>query len=242
MLKSFDNYIPARSVEKARKKFDPSTDFLGTLEAAKGGDIDAINILFHETRQAMGKAFFKFLGKRQYWKNRIAAGDDYMFLAEMYELFLRSVRDKVQVLWNFKPTVSDTSEKMLEKFRGWVMFTAQAVGMRLNKMKSSTEHSPEGEFEKNTSSLTALPSDGENIPDPSSELSDADEQIFFQGYLNKLKDVRPDLYRLVVLRLEGKNVSNIAEIETQRLGTKVYVNKIQRLILEAKAIYDEGKW
>ena len=227
MITSVDTYIPARNIQIALAKgYDPELQFNKTIGAAKFGDVDAINILYYNCRHVIGKAMFKFFGQRQYWKTRIAAGDDYLFLAEMYALFLKSAKNGNRFLWTFKPDMYPGSE--LQHFRGYLLKVAMALGMQLNKQRASNGVTSVG---KDKISYTSIDSDeGIDIAD---RADDTQARIEIQEYLQYLKQHHPQGAIVVEGKMRGLSLSEIGE----QLNVKE--TRVRIILRNMKQVYEE---
>lgn len=227
MITSVDTYIPVRNVQIALAKgFDPELQFHKTIGAAKNGDVDAINILFYNCRHVIGKAMFKFFGQRQYWKTRIAVGDDYLFLAEMYALFLKSAKNGNRFLWTFKPEMYPGAE--LQHFRGYLLKVAMALGIQMNKQRATNGMTCVGKGKVNCTSIDT--DEGIDIADRS---DDTQARLEFQEYLNYLKKHHPQGAIVVEGKMKGMSISEIGE----RLNVKD--TRVRIILRNMKQVYEE---
>ena len=232
-INTFTSYIPQAAIRKAETKFGIN-NLTDTLLAARQGDIDAINLLFYISKNVIASSFYnRFLGDKRFWRQRIAAGDDYIFAGDIYEMFLTSARDHKGILWAFDPSKYITNlDKLDDRFRYYVLMYANRRADVLNSERSSGGLVGKGSKDLQTVAFENNP-EIEDTPDLSSRLSDVENQIHFEDYLKKLKQKDARMYSIIIDRVNDLPVEAIAKKNGM---TVLYVKKFIR---DAKRMYQE---
>lgn len=240
-ITTFDNYISKEELKTA-KAFYLNNTIAEVIEGAKEEDKKALSILFYVCRAVIADAFFKsFLGDRKYWARRIANGDDHLFASEVYAMLATSAAEKKGILFKFNPgkVGAFTDAEVLKRFQYYMWRYCMALAKTLNRAEKkgglggyAKKDAPAPEFVSIKDAGSDAEATGEiEIATPDSFVDEYEAQDTASRYLKKLKDTKPKLYDLVLLKTKGADKQEVME----KLGIDSWT--YHHMLRQAKEIF-----
>lgn len=213
-ITTFDDMVSPADLERAQAKFGQD-NFRNVIDAAKQGDSDAINLIFHLSKNVIAKAFFKyFLGDKKYWKQRIDAGDDKIFAAEAYEMIADSFKKGKGPLSTFNPDKFANDDKIVDRLRYYIFRYAEGLSFKIlrERLRGGMGGNIPQELsgQQLVSSYDAYLDNSGEVATSDSFVDDVEIQDAFAKFLAYLEVEYPKLYPIMLYRVKGLSYKEIA--------------------------------
>lgn len=227
-IDTFKTLLPAKDVEKAHDIWDEfASDYYGQIEllnAAKEGDVTAVNYLYLKLIPQISSVFWKnFLGPNaNFRRQRLENGDQFAFASMVYEVLLSSsagegVTDVSSPLDSFDPEVFDENTNLIDKFGFYLKGFLKNEAMKWNRkeMRGGITGKKEKGAEEDVSSVSF--EDAENHESGRNDFNETEDLDAWDAFkvdedLDLGKKPTPrDVLKDFLSQEDKFNVSSVAE-------------------------------
>lgn len=247
-LSTFDSWISPVRQNKANAVYadlaKTQEGQLKILDDAKSGNTTAADFLFTLYKRIIAKVFWKyFLGPdKKYHQARIISGDDNDFASVAYSMLLGD-SEEASPYETFKPSKFSASADLLKQF-GYYFYRYlqnEAVKMirarNLGGMTGNISHTVGRKKDISLKSpdniaISSYEDHFENdklLSSSDNYTSEIDSKITWEAFLRKLRKNNPKYYNIIRLRLNGLDISQVAdELGISDQSVRNYLKDIKR--------------